>query len=152
MAIVAPDRGDMFGYAACVVDDLDGDGTAEIAAAAPLAALRTGMRGRVYIHSGADGRLIAELASRVNENPLRQFATGLVLVEDVDGDGVRELGVRCEMPNIADRAHPLVEVEVISLVSDQTIDERPTCIKRTCRAKGISSYQSRQVTREGWVG
>lgn len=117
VVLVAPDRGDLFGYAACAVDDVDGDGVADVAVAAPLAGLRTELVGRVYVHSGADGRLLMEVASSAAELDERRFGTGLVLLGDADGDGARELGVRCETARRA-------EMEVVSVARGVTLEVR----------------------------
>lgn len=86
-SFVGPDAGDLFGYAAIAIDDLDGDGKADLAVAAPMAAARTELWGRVYLLSSADGRLLAELAGEPDEI----FGVGLSLSADRDADGRGEL-------------------------------------------------------------
>lgn len=86
-SFIGPDAGDLFGYAVAFIDDLDGDGRADLAVAAPMAASRTELWGRVYLISSSDGRLLAELAGEPDEI----FGVGLALAADRDGDGRAEL-------------------------------------------------------------
>jgi hypothetical protein len=69
--------GDKLGWAAAGLRDLNGDGTPDLAVSAPRHDAAGGNAGRVYIHCGATGDLLATIDG---ENPDNQFGTSL------DGD------------------------------------------------------------------
>lgn len=78
---------DRFGARMCTLDDLDGDGIGEIAIASPGAREQ---RGQVECFSSQDGALLRVLAG---EEAGAEFGTGLALLSDLDGDGLRDLAV-----------------------------------------------------------
>ncbi len=86
----APAQVGLFGTALAALGDLDGDEAADLAIGAPQeGALEVG---RVYVVSGATGAVRATLAS---PQPVNRGAFGAVIaaLEDVDGDGARDLAV-----------------------------------------------------------
>ena len=68
--------------------DLNGDGRIDVAASAPGGFGNPGFRGYVYAFCGATGAVLYEIQGTVGGMGLGQ---SLALVDDVDGDGVREL-------------------------------------------------------------
>src|SRR5215207_530212 len=84
----APDK--LFGHALLGLGDLDGDGIGEIAVGARR---YDGIRpdeGRVYLYRGADGALLRALEGSYYEHDV-WFGHRLERVDDLDGDGVRDL-------------------------------------------------------------
>ncbi|MEI9947900.1 MAG: hypothetical protein WDO74_02700 [Pseudomonadota bacterium] len=81
-----PDR--LFGHSLLGLDDLDGDGIAEIAVGARRYDGARMDQGRVYVYRGADGSLL-----RAIDGPLGGFffGSGLARTDDVDADGSRDL-------------------------------------------------------------
>lgn len=84
--------GDQFGWTLVNVGDRDGDGRADFVVGAPRA-LKTrgpdlGRRGRLYLFSGADFRLVKVLEGLAVDD---QFGVSAALLEDLNGDGSREL-------------------------------------------------------------
>ncbi|MBK8099113.1 MAG: protein kinase [Planctomycetes bacterium] len=77
-----------FGAAVCGADDIDLDGHADIAVAAPGAG--SDSPGRVLIRSGADGRLLREYRGGRGGD---LFGSWIASAGDVDGDGVGDLAV-----------------------------------------------------------
>jgi hypothetical protein len=95
-----------FSYLSGVLGDVDGDGVADLFA-------RSGNPSQTTIHvlSGVDGHQITS----VGGDPAKGFCGWITSIDDVDGDGVRELLISIEDPN----ATPLLagEVDVISPVT-----------------------------------
>lgn len=87
-SIVSAEPDDKFGYSVTKIPDINNDNVADIAIAAPRARLRSDRIGRVYIHSGSDNALLAELSG----SPGDRFGWALSLV-DVDSDGTLDLNV-----------------------------------------------------------
>jgi hypothetical protein len=89
-------EGQSLGTSVCVLDDMDGDGVAEVALGGvaqfsyddAFQFYNDGLEGMVYVVSGSTGKLIQEIAS---ERPGDRFGLSLCLVADVDHDGVRDL-------------------------------------------------------------
>jgi hypothetical protein len=76
-----------YGAALAGVGDADGDGLADLAIGAPLAA---GARGRIELRSAASGALLWSLLGAEDGE---QLGAALAAVGDLDGDGVAELAV-----------------------------------------------------------
>ena len=76
--------GDALGEAVSLVDDVDGDGFADVAAGGRGHADGAG---RVVLISGADGGLLREWVGQ----PSDALGTGLAPIEDLDGDGIADL-------------------------------------------------------------
>ncbi len=76
---------DWLGSAIAAPGDLDGDGVADVVASAANAA---GHAGEVLAWSGASGALLWSVSGAA---PLDRFGDALCAVDDLDGDGVREL-------------------------------------------------------------
>ncbi|MCC6659821.1 MAG: PQQ-dependent sugar dehydrogenase [Phycisphaerales bacterium] len=92
-AIKSPNEraGGFFGWAACAVPDLNGDGRTEYMISAPAEAVggRFGA-GRVYLFSGANGALLRTLWSPVFEVN-GHFGWSVASVPDATGDGKADL-------------------------------------------------------------
>lgn len=78
----------LFGSSVCGLGDLDGDGHAEFAAGAPSAPGLSAPSGFVRVHSGASG---AVLWSSSGLAPRDAFGISIDALDDVDGDGARDL-------------------------------------------------------------
>ncbi|MCE9595131.1 MAG: FG-GAP-like repeat-containing protein, partial [Planctomycetes bacterium] len=91
-------RGDWFGYSIANLGDLDGDGVPDHAIGNPLCFYDDSAE-RVWIYSGADGRVLFEVTGAPSgfEFWFTKVANGLgawiVPVGDQDGDGVGELAL-----------------------------------------------------------
>ncbi|MCK6446943.1 MAG: hypothetical protein L6Q99_11165 [Planctomycetes bacterium] len=77
---------------AVVCGDVDGDGRADIALGSPTgdSVASDGSASRVVLHSGRDGRV---LANRVSASSGDRFGAALARLDDGDGDGAPELVV-----------------------------------------------------------
>jgi hypothetical protein len=80
-------RGDLFGFAVGGAGDLDGDGRVDILASAPRALEG---RGRVYVYSGIDGKLLRHVDGTSTDDHL---GGDLCAAGDLDGDGRIDLAV-----------------------------------------------------------
>lgn len=88
LTLTGEGAGEGFGTSASSAGDLDGDGHADFAIGAwqYAAAARSG--GRIYMHSGKDGRLLGTITGRVPGDTLGFDAVG---IGDVDRDGTIDL-------------------------------------------------------------
>jgi len=77
--------GDQFGWIARRVEDVDGDGVAEAVTSAPT--FGDDDRGRVYLYSGASGRLLWTFDGEAGD----QLGTGVEAAGDVNADGVPDV-------------------------------------------------------------
>lgn len=82
--------GDRFGAALAQLGDLDGDGRPDFAVGAPRAAPNGLETGRVRVHRGRDGAVLAVLDG---DEPGERFGAALASLGDVDGDGVPDFAV-----------------------------------------------------------
>ncbi len=91
-----PRRVRSFGLNVAVIGDTDGDGTADVAVSALRdMAATSGKAARVFLYSGADGRLLRELqASPIHRHThgVTHF-TAVAPAGDLDGDGAADLFV-----------------------------------------------------------
>lgn len=82
--------GNEFGASLAGLGDLNGDGVPDLAVGVPLSQVAGPGSGRVELRSGADGSLIDTLHGLGFDS---HFGASLTHLDDVDGDGVRELFV-----------------------------------------------------------
>jgi FG-GAP repeat len=79
-----------FGEIVVGLDDVDGDGVPEVAIGAPGSPSKAATRGDVVIVSGKTGAILHRLAQA---QPGELYGRQLALLDDLDGDGVRELAI-----------------------------------------------------------
>lgn len=79
--------GDGFGWVAEDLGDIDGDGASDFIVSAPFLTIDGGFRGRIYIHSGADGSV---LATHTGQAPIDLLGYSASLAGDLDGDGIND--------------------------------------------------------------
>lgn len=89
LEVHGPQANDAFGLAAEAIGDFDGDGVPDIAVAAPRAFLTSDRVGRVYIHSGADGRVLRTLVGRRGD----RLGFDVRVMRDLNLDGTPDLTV-----------------------------------------------------------
>ncbi|MCA9770925.1 MAG: FG-GAP repeat protein, partial [Myxococcales bacterium] len=87
--VVGDDPGDLFGYGTTSLGDVDGDGIADFAVAAPIAYF-SGTLGYVRVYSGATRAILYTVAA---DAPSISFGIAVAATSDLDGDGARELVV-----------------------------------------------------------
>jgi hypothetical protein len=80
--------GEGFGTSASTAGDVDGDGHADLAVGAWQYAAAAKSGGRIYVHSGKDGRLLRTITGRIAEETLGFDSVGM---GDTDGDGTVDL-------------------------------------------------------------
>jgi hypothetical protein len=80
--------GEMFGTSQSHAGDIDGDGHADLAIGAWQHASAAMSGGRIYMHSGKDGRLLGTITCRIPGDTLGFDSVG---IGDVDGDGTIDL-------------------------------------------------------------
>lgn len=80
--------GEGFGTSASSAGDLDGDGRADLAVGAWQYGAAAVGAGRIYLHSGRDGRLLKTITCRVPGDTLGFDSVG---IGDTDGDGTVDL-------------------------------------------------------------
>ena len=80
--------GEMFGTSQSHAGDIDGDGHADLAIGAWQHASAAMSGGRIYIHSGKDGRLLRTITCRIPGDTLGFDSVG---IGDVDKDGTVDL-------------------------------------------------------------
>lgn len=95
-SVVGPELNDIFGWSVAAFPDLDGDGVAEIAVAAPRATVDVNTRGRNYILSGATREVLLDC---VQAHEAGFLGLGLLPVEDVDLDGLPDLLISGARPS-----------------------------------------------------
>ncbi len=77
-----------FGFSFALLGDRDGDGKLEIVVGAPTR--RNGSFGQVFAFRSSDGSVLWQRAEPAKET-LASFGQSLASIDDVDGDGVRDL-------------------------------------------------------------
>jgi hypothetical protein len=80
--------GEGFGTSASYAGDIDGDGHDDLAVGAWQYAREAISGGRIYLHSGKDGRLLRTITCRIPGDTLGFDSVG---IGDVDGDGTVDL-------------------------------------------------------------
>ena len=80
--------GEGFGTSASSAGDLDGDGHADLAVGAWQYSAGATSGGRIYVHSGKDGRLLRTITCRIPGDTLGFDSVG---IGDVNGDGEHDL-------------------------------------------------------------
>ena len=80
--------GEGFGTSASKAGDLDGDGHADLAVGAWQFGGAAPSGGRIYLHSGRDGRLLGTITCRT---PFDTLGFDSVGIGDVDADGIEDL-------------------------------------------------------------
>ncbi len=81
-------QGDQFGFAVDLVDDLDGDASAELFVGAHLDGSTAQRAGSAYVFSGSNGALLATLHGEAADD---EFGYAVAGAGDVDGDGTADL-------------------------------------------------------------
>ena len=99
--IASPRADDQFGWYLVEIDDVDGDGAADLAIGAPAATVDGARRGAVHLVSGATGAPLRELHG---EREGTEFGIMVAPLDDLDGDGAGEIAVGA--PTDADLATP----------------------------------------------
>lgn len=88
LTLTGETAGEGFGTSASYAGDLDGDGHADLAVGAWQYAGAAPSGGRIYVHSGKDGRLLRTITCRIPGDTLGFDAVG---IGDTDGDGTIDL-------------------------------------------------------------
>jgi len=88
LALTGEGAGEGFGTSASSAGDLDGDGHADLAVGAWQYGAAAISGGRIYLHSGRDGRLVGTITCRIPGDTLSFDSVG---IGDIDGDGTADL-------------------------------------------------------------
>jgi hypothetical protein len=88
LALTGEGPGEGFGTSASAAGDIDGDGHADLAVGAWQYAGEAISAGRIYVHSGKDGRLLRTITCRIPGDTLGFDSVG---IGDTDGDGTVDL-------------------------------------------------------------
>ena len=88
LTLTGETAGEGFGTSPSTAGDLDGDGHADLAVGAWQYAGAAVSGGRIYIHSGRDGRLLGTITCRIPGDTLGFDSVG---IGDVDADGTGDL-------------------------------------------------------------
>ena len=93
----------VFGRVASVGGDLNGDGVPDLLASAVDAISSVGIQtGLAYAISGADGAILYQMESaNARNNPFSGFGWSLTGLSDLNGDGVRDIGVGAPYEGVA---------------------------------------------------
>jgi hypothetical protein len=81
-ALVGEAANDQYGWVARPLGDLDRDGIADFGSTAPSHATNGAWSGRVYVHSGRDGKLLFKADGAAGQ----QLGNSLAPIGDIDGD------------------------------------------------------------------
>jgi hypothetical protein len=93
--------GDVYGAALAIVEDLDGDGSPDVAVGAPQNYFQGVGHGYVELLSGRDGALLHRLPAPGGP----AFGASLAPLGDIDGDGVPDLAVGALLDGILSRGY-----------------------------------------------
>jgi hypothetical protein len=88
LTLTGETAGEGFGTSASYAGDVDGDGRADLAVGAWQYAGAAPSGGRIYLHSGKDGRLLRTFTCRIPGDTLGFDSVG---IGDADGDGTIDL-------------------------------------------------------------
>ena len=88
LTLTGEGAGEGFGTSASTAGDIDGDGHADLAVGAWQYAAAAISGGRIYVHSGKDGRLLKTITCRTPGDTLGFDSVG---IGDADGDGTVDL-------------------------------------------------------------
>ena len=88
LTLTGEGAGEGFGTSASTAGDIDGDGHADLAVGAWQYAAAAMSGGRIYVHSGKDGRLLKTITCRTPGDTLGFDSVG---IGDTDGDGTIDL-------------------------------------------------------------
>jgi hypothetical protein len=88
LTLTGTTAGEGFGTSASTAGDLDGDGHADLAVGAWQYAGAATSGGRIYVHSGRDGSLLATITGKT---PFDTLGFDSVGIGDVDADGIDDL-------------------------------------------------------------
>lgn len=105
--------GDALGAAVVSLEDVNGDGTPDLAAGAPFHdrdSLHTDL-GKVYVYSGATREVLWSITGESEQAQLGSVLAGL---GDTDGDGVPDLAVGCAPATTDSAAAPGASVWIVS--------------------------------------
>lgn len=111
LLVLEPDVPDKsYGTALASIGDVDRDGLGDVAVGAPGS---DAAAGRVYLHSGAGGRLLRVLEG---ESPGDGFGTTIVSRGDLDGDGLPELWISAPGASGGANGRRLATIEPVRIV------------------------------------
>lgn len=98
--------GDVFGWVADPIGDIDGDGAPDFVTSAPFQTQAGQVTGKAYVFSGADGSLLNAIVG----NPGEFMGYSATLAGDVDDDGVNDyiLGTRVRALVVSGADHGLL--------------------------------------------
>jgi hypothetical protein len=88
LTLTGEGAGEGFGTSASTAGDIDGDGHADLAVGAWQYGAAAISGGRIYVHSGEDGRLLRTITCRIPGDTLGFDSVG---IGDTDGDGTVDL-------------------------------------------------------------
>jgi hypothetical protein len=88
LTLTGEGAGEGFGTSASTAGDIDGDGHADLAVGAWQYGAAAISGGRIYVHSGKDGRLLRTITCRIPGDTLGFDSVG---IGDTDGDGTVDL-------------------------------------------------------------
>ena len=97
LTLTGENPGDGFGVGSAEMGDINGDGHDDVVIGAWQYAGVAQSGGKIYVHSGRDGRVLQTLTGRIPGETLGFDATG---AGDIDGDGIPDLLVASSWSNV----------------------------------------------------